>query len=70
MFALHATGGLAARQEIPVGQGGTASSGRLRRTAELVKAMAVGTSRQSLAMFGPTKESSLITEAHGLRHAR
>jgi hypothetical protein len=53
-----------------VGQGGTASSGRLRRTAELVKAMAVGTSRQSLAMFGPTKESSLITEAHGLRHAR
>jgi hypothetical protein len=70
-----AAGGMAPTQEIPVGQGGTASTGRQRRTAEVAKALGGGGgggagSRQALALYGPTRESSLVTEAHALRYAK
>ena len=52
-----------------MGQGGTAATGRLRRTAEVAKA-GVATGRQALALYGPTKESALVTEAHALRYAK
>ncbi len=45
-----------------------------RRSAELAKAAAklgvAANGKQSLAMYGPTKEVTLVTEAHALKNTR